>query len=712
MRFSENWIREWVNPKIDLGAWISQLTMSGLEVKSISDAADSFDKHYIESLSSTEKQDLKDKCIEIDLTANRGDCLSTIGLAREVAALNRLTPPKIPNLKAEVAIKDTFDIQLEALDACPRYLGRVVTGVNSKAQTPNWMQMKLIKSGLRPIHPVVDVLNFVMLEYGQPMHAFDLNCLQKSIFIRFAKSNEQIQLLDEREVALSPHTLVIADQKGPVAIAGVMGGYDSAVSINTESIFLESALFTPAVIGGKSKYYNAYTDSAYRFERGIDPNLPPIALERATVLILEICGGKAGPIIEKSNEKAIPQKKVISLRKDRITKMIGVSFKHSELEEILHSLGCEVKVKAEEYSVLPPSNRYDLELEIDLIEEIARMHGYDNIQAKSPQSSLYVPPTWGVKSSITLPLKRIKRTLVDLGYQEVITYSFVDEKRQQMLNPKVKGILLSNPISQNMALMRTNLWTGLLGVLEHNLNRQQTRMQIFEEGLCFYYDDKQVLEQRSHIAGLLFGSSSVENWKNANRPIDFYDMKGHIEALISLTGRKIQEYKWVRGNHPALHPGQSAILLNHEGKKMGECGAINPEVLKNLGLPGPLFVFELDTALLSAQVTPFYQSYIRFPMVRRDLAFIVAETVLVGELLDAIHNVAGELLQDSKIFDVYSGKGITPGRKSIAIGLILQHPSRTLVEEEIEGTIKKIVEKLNKQFGADLRDEKYGLNQS
>ena len=637
---------------------------------------------------------LNDAIIEVDLTPNRADCLSVKGLAREVGTLNKedVTEPTIEAVAP--AIDDTHEVKLSATDACPKYVGRVVKGVNVKAETPLWMVEKLRRSGIRSIDPIVDVTNYVLLEQGQPMHAFDLAKLEGAIEVRMAKAEEPLTLLDGQEIKLKDDTLVIADQSKALAIAGVMGGEFSGVTTETQDIFLEVAYFNPVSIAGKARNYGLHTDSSHRFERGVDYRLQKDAMERATQLIIEICGGQAGPVVETVEESAMPSEATVELRAERIKQVLALELPKADISDMLTRLGMEVTETEAGWTVNVPSYRFDISIEPDLIEEIARIYGYNNLPVNTPMGALELE----VDEEAVSPLQTIKQFWVDRGYQEAITYSFVDPKVQQLVDPQVEGLALSNPISADMGVMRTNLWVGLIKAAEYNLNRQQDTVRLFETGLRFVPEDGG-LTQSPVIAGLICGSRLSKGWTNGSDKVDFYDLKGDVEGMLAIAGGDIS---FEVGSHPALHPGQTAAILK-DGKEIGLLGALHPELQKKLGIKTQLYVFELLQEDVLAGTVPDYQVVSKFPAVSRDLAFVVEESVQWNQVEDIIRKHAGEQLIEVTLFDVYRGQGIENGRKSLALGLTWQDASRTLNDEEITSWVDSIVKNLAEGLDAQLR---------
>jgi phenylalanyl-tRNA synthetase beta chain len=638
---------------------------------------------------------LNDSIIEVDLTPNRADCLSVKGLAREVGTLNKVdvTSPVISAVAA--TIEDTFSVNLKAADACPKYVGRVLKGVDVKAKTPLWMVEKLRRSGVRSIDPIVDVTNFVLLEQGQPMHAFDLAKLNGAIDVRMATANEELTLLDGQEIKLNDDTLVIADQSGALCIAGVMGGESSSVTEATQDIFLEVAYFNPIAIAGKARNYGLHTDSSHRFERGVDYRLQVTAMERATQLIIEICGGQPGPVVETVEESSMPAEASVVLRASRVKQVLALELPKADITDMLTRLGMGVTETEAGWSVDVPSYRFDISIEPDLIEEIARIYGYNNLPVSTPMAALDLV----MKDETQTPEQIIKQYWVNRGYQEAITYSFVDPKVQKLIDPEIDGLALANPISADMGVMRTNLWVGLIKAAEHNLNRQQDTVRLFETGLRFV-PESGGLTQDPVISGLICGSRISKGWTNQAEKVDFYDLKGDVEEMLGLGGQA--DVSFEVGSHSALHPGQCASVVKN-GKKIGVMGALHPELQKQLGIKTPLFVFELLLADVMQGVLPGFESVSKFPEVARDLAFVVQESVQWSQVENIIREKAGEQLIEVTLFDVYRGQGIENGSKSLALGLTWQDPSRTLNDEEITSWVDSIVLGLAEGIDAQLR---------
>ncbi len=641
--------------------------------------------------------DLDDTVFDIDLTPNRADCLSVQGIAREVAVLTGalLKLPEVENV--DPASDAALPVEITASSACPRYAGRVVRGIDPTAQTPIWMQEKLRRCGIRSLSPVVDVTNYVMLELGQPMHAFDLAKLDGGIRVRQAETGERLELLDGKTVELDADTLVIADHRQALALAGVMGGSGSAVDDDTRDIFLESAFFTPEQIAGKARKYGLHTESSHRFERGVDFALQRRALEWATALIVEICGGEPGPVTEAVSEADLPALPAISLRRERPSRMLGIALDDAWIETVLRGLGCEVEADATGWRVTPPSYRFDLRIEEDLIEELARVHGYNNIPSHSRSWSPEVKPI----AEAEVPMSLVRQRLVDLGYQEVITYSFIDEKTEQAIDPRVEALALANPISSELAVMRTSLWGGLLQVVRYNLRRQQPSVRIFETGLVFV-PKSSGLSQVPRLAGAITATAYAEQWGLPQRKPDFYDIKGDVENLLQLChldGKVV----WHPGEHPALHPGQCASV-RLDGREIGLVGALHPALQDSFGIDEPVFLFDFDREALRRRELPVFEPLSRYPAMRRDLAIVVDENVSFAEISQSIEALALDIVSDFEVFDVYKGEGVASGRKSIALSLILQDLSRTLEDEDVERAVTMVLQKLESDVGASLRD--------
>ncbi|KFZ31989.1 phenylalanine--tRNA ligase [Pseudidiomarina salinarum] len=795
MKFSEQWLRTWVNPALDSTELAEQLSMAGLEVDDITPVAESFSKVVVgevvkcwqhpdaDKLQVTEVDigteepativcgapncrtgikvavatvgavlpgdfkikkaklrgqpslgmlcssselgltddhegiielpadapvgmdyrkylELDDVTLDVDLTPNRADCLGIRGIAREVGVLNKLavTEPAMAPVSATTDSKRA--VVLDAPAACPRYLGRVVENINIDAQSPLWLTERLRRSGVRSIDPVVDITNYVLLELGHPMHAFDQDKLQGAVHIRHGHKDEKLTLLDGNEVTLDGDVLVIADERQALAMAGIFGGEASGVTSSTKNVFLESAFFAPDAIAGRARRFGLHTDASHRYERGVDPQLQRTAMERATALLLEICGGEAGPIVEAAAEEYIPKPVTVTLREERLARVLGIRIENSEVTEILERLGFTVKANDAGWQVTVPTFRFDISIEEDLIEEVARIYGYHRIQASAPAARLQMIP----RQERLIHATSFKRVLLDRGYQEAITYSFVDPKHQATLFGDIESLILPFPISVEMSAMRVSLWPGLLGAVAHNQKRQQQSLAFCETGLRFLPDSQAEngVRQQPMIGGVRAGKAFGEHWSDADRPVDFYDIKGDVEALLALT-TDAKQFRFVAEQHPALHPGQSAAIYRG-GARVGYIGAVHPQHEKKLGLNGRTFVFELELDAISQRPVPKAQPVSKYPMIRRDLALVVKEQHAAGEILAAIENIGVNHLVGLNLFDVYQGPGVAEGHRSLALSLTLQHAERTLEEQEINNAVAAIVEMLTSEFGATLRE--------
>ncbi|PKG77834.1 phenylalanine--tRNA ligase subunit beta [Shewanella sp. Actino-trap-3] len=795
MKFSESWLREWVNPSVSRDALSHQITMAGLEVDGIDAVAGDFsgvvigevvecgqhpdaDKlrvtkinvggdelidivcgapncrlglkvavamvgavlpgdfiikkaklrgqpsmgmlcSYgelgidIESdgiielpqdapigLNVREYLQLDDAIIDVDLTANRADCLGMAGLAREVGVLNRQAVIE-PSWQAVTATIDApFSISVVAPNLCPRYLGRVVKNINIKAVTPLWMQEKLRRSGIRSIDPIVDITNYVLIEFGQPMHAFDLNTLNGGITVRLADGVEKLTLLDGNEITVPSDTLVIADDKQAVALAGVFGGESTGVNENTQDILLECAFFSPLAIMGKSRRLGLHTDASHRFERGVDPELQHKVMDRATRLVLDICGGEAGQVVEAVSIEHLPVAATITLRRSKLDKTLGHVISDTDVTEILECLGFSVNVDGNDWIVTTATYRFDMAIEEDLIEEVARIYGYNNIPNIAPMAALSMPD----HQEADISLKRVRSIFVARGFQEAVTYSFVDPKMQNIVHPGEEAMVLPNPISVEMSAMRLSMFTGLLTAVGYNQSRQQNRVRLFETGLRFIPDAQadSGVRQQAMLGAVISGVQNDEHWSMESTIVDFFDLKGDLEAIIGLTVAST-EFSFRGATHPALHPGQCAEILRNN-RVIGHIGAIHPKLEKPFGLNGKTIIFELELdALLHARL-PLAQAVSKFPANRRDIALVVDEAVSATDVMNLIRKVGENQLVGLNLFDVYQGKGVEPGKKSLAIALTLQDTTRTLEDKDITETMVAVVSALKTEFNASLRD--------
>ena len=647
-------------------------------------------------MSIVEYLQLDDNIIDIDLTPNRGDCLSIAGVAREVSAINKVSLTQFAVNAVDSRIEDSFVVELEAPKQCPRYVGRVIKGIDPQAQTPLWMQEKLRRCGLRPISPVVDVTNYVMMELGQPMHGFDFDKLNGGIKVRLAKPGEKLALLDQTEAECGEDTLLIADHSGGVALAGIMGGLDSSVQTGTRNIFLEAAHFTALELAGKARGFGMHTDASHRFERGVDAQLPPLAMQRATGLLLDIVGGEAGPVIDSIDEANMPQTSQVELRYDRVIRLLGINVERSEVSDILQRLNMQLVEQPDGWQVTPPSYRFDINIEADLIEEIGRLIGYNNIPGSRESSHIQMESF----SEQRVSVNQIRDILVEQGYFEAVTYSFVAPELQAMLDPGQQTLPLSNPISADMSVMRTRLLPGLVQALRHNLNRQQSRVRLFETGLCFVPAEDN-LEQTPHIAGIITGSRIEDGLYTSGTSVDFFDIKGDLEMILRFAGDS--EYRFTRSSNAILHPGQGADLTCG-GEAMGFVGGLHPAILEKLDINQPVFVFEIETSPILNAKLPNFTEMSRFPSIRRDISITVESNLPVRDLVDSIYSLKNEILQEVFVFDVYTGKEVRNNRKSVALGLILQDFSRTLVDEDVEDFVAKVLVQLKEHYNAELRE--------
>lgn len=790
MKFSENWLREYVNPPIDSETLMHQLTMAGLEVDGHEPACSEFDglvvakvisvsKHpdadklHICEVDCGEKENLTivcgapnvraglvtilakvgaslpgkpkleavalkgvmshgmlcsaaeigigesnegiielsdteiigkpineiigmdDNVIDVSLTPNRGDCFSIKGIAREVAVFNQIEPAKFEITPAEVTSNLSRKIKLTANKECPHYVGRVIENVDANVKTPLWLSEKLRCSGIRSINIVVDITNFVMLELGQPMHAFDNDYLKGDIEVRYPNKNEKLKLLDESEHTLKAKTLVISDDSAALAMAGVMGGFDSAVSTKSNNIFLESAFFVPEAIIGESRQYGLHTDSSHRFERGVDPELQESAIERASELILAFCGGKAGPIIEAASDENLPEKTPIILRKSQIKRVLGIELDDQFVTNTFNKLDMECKYEDNQWYIVHPSHRFDIKIEVDLIEELARIHSYDAISAATPATHLKIKIPNKTHNSI----KQIRDILVNRDYQEVITYSFIDPELNKLLNNNENNLVLANPIAPELAEMRTSILPGLLNSLEYNVKRQQNRVRLFETGLVFKGNDK--LEQIMHLAGAGHGKIYNKQWDIKETSQNFYDLKNDVETLLYASVER-ERIEFKQSDAEVLHPGQ-AIDVFIDGNKAGYFGQLHPRVAVNFEFNHNIYLFDFEVKYLNKNGPNKFKAISKFPSVKRDIALLVDESVSLDEVISCIKKEATDALSNLELFDVYQGEGIEKKKKSLALGLTFQVTSSTLTDEEVETIMGNILDGLYNKFGAKLR---------
>ena len=641
---------------------------------------------------------LDDTLIDIDLTPNRGDCLSVTGVARELhvlidAAYTPVAVNEVPASSAESSEKVLVNI--ENSEVCPSYLARVVTGVDANAKTPLWMQERLRRSGLSSISPIVDITNYVMLELGQPMHAFDYAKVGQEIQVRQARKGEKIALLNDSEASLNEDTLVIADAKQAIAIAGVMGGSDSAIDDSTRSIVFEAAHFTKRAVAGTARMYGLHTDSSHRFERGVDPNLPEKAMQRATELCLEICGGEAGEIVNKSND--LVEKNAVELRFERVRRLLGMPLEKREVEAMLKRISNQVIETADGWSVVPPSYRFDIERECDLVEEVARVKGYDNLDDRLPK----LIPSGRIAPENQVDKRKLLNTMVAMGYQESITYSFIDEEMlKDFAVTEQKLIPLANPLAENMSVMRGSLWPGLVAACQFNLNRQNDRVRLFELGAVFKDDGE--IKESNKLAGLVCGSvfPAQTHLKKVNS-VDFYDVRGDLESIFSLTAKPLN-FIVDSCEHPALHPGQSAKIVRDDSV-IGFVGRIHPNLAKKYDLSLMTYLFELDLDSVCSGYVPEYKTVSKFPSVSRDIALLVPVEISTGSILNHIRLIDCQDLRDVQLFDVYVGEGVEINKKSVAVKLTFQRVDRTLTDDEIDAYTALVLRSLAEEFSIELR---------
>ncbi len=644
--------------------------------------------------------DLDDNSIDISLTPNRADCLSVMGIARDIAVLNRLSLPTLNITPTEVDILDQVAVDVQISEACPRYLARMLKNINLQAKTPLWMQEKLRRGGIRTIDPVVDVTNYILLAYGQPMHAFDANKVTQPIQVRMATEGETLTLLDGNSVNLQANTLVIADQTGPIALAGIFGGEKTAVTAETQNIILEAAFFAPLAITGRARQYGLHTESSHRFERGVDFAFTAQMMELATQLILDICGGEAGAITEVKNEKNFPNLRALKLTRTKLDRLLGHHIPTETVTDILSRLGFTVNFANNEWQVTPTSWRFDIQIEEDLLEEVARIYGYNSIPNHAPLAHLQIH----AKPEKDFDLNRLRQAFVDADYQEIISYSFVDPDIQNQLHPHQEALILPNPISKEMSAMRLSLLSGLLNTLIYNQNRQQNRVRLFETGLCFIPDIKAEngVRQEMMISALICGDRLPISWAQKNITADFFDLKGDLEHILALTkvGNRLQ---FIAKSFNALHPGQSAAILLDE-EEIGFIGTLHPKIAQILGITGKPIVAEIKWSAINEQNVPNAKEISRFPANKRDLALVVDEAVPAQAILNACYEAGGKQLINANLFDVYQGSNLGAGKKSLAVSLTIQDTQKTLEEKDINAVVSAVINVLASHFNAYLRE--------
>lgn len=636
---------------------------------------------------------LGDTVFGIELTPNRADCFSVAGVAREVAILARKElrigdPPPVPAVTDRIV-----PVTLETPDGCPSFSGRIVEGVRADARTPDWMRQKLHRSGLRCIHPLVDITNYVMMELGQPMHAYDLDIIDASgITVRRSRHGERMKLLDGGELDLVENSVLITDSAGPIGLGGVMGGASSAIRPETVNVYLEAAFFTPAAIRSAVASYGMDTDASHRFARGVDPTLQALAIERATALLLDMAGGSPGPTHQTSSAEHVPRPAACTVRESRVERVLGARIASDEIESILRRINAEVTKNGEGWSVEPPSYRFDLEQEHDQIEEIARVYGYNTV----PSALVPVHGKPVRVSESLLPESSVRSALENSGYHEAITYSFVDPELQSAIKPSAPGKSLSNPISVKQSVMRTSLWPGLLEALRENQRRQQSHVRLYEIGRIFLADG-----ERDALGGIAAGAYAPDQWAIEDRKIDFFDVKGDLARIFELMGAA-DSVTFEAQEIDGLHPGCGAAVMR-DGERIGVVGELHPAVLSAAGVDGAAYAFEFFVQSIAKKSISNYDSVSRYPPVIRDIAVVVEEQVRAADLCDEARREAGDLLESVKVFDLYEGGDIDLKKKSIACRLVFRVKSRTLTDAEVDSVVSSIIKRLNARMGAQLR---------
>ena len=675
MQFSKNWLKEFVDINITTEELCEQLTMAGLEV----DGYKSFKS----------KLTGQDAIINLDITPNRGDCFSILGVAREVAVLNnlKLKQPSVITISSTVDSPTNISVCSEA----PRYVGRYIKDVDLSLKTPALVAERLKISDHRLIDPVVDITNYILLELGQPLHAFDHDKLEGDINVRFAKEYEKLTLLDETEITLNTDCLVIADTKRPIAFAGIMGGFDSAVTNKTKSIYLEGAYFKPQVIRGKARRFGLQTDASLRFERGVDFNLQDLAIKRASMLLNDSVGGKFGPLQVVEEQKSLPKQNRVSLNINKTNSLLGSKLSKTKVKSYLNWLGLSPKINKENIDTLIPSWRYDLSIEADLIEEVARLEGYNELPTEPFKPLL--------NNKEISKSNKISNLLVSQGYSEVITYSFIDETDANLFDTQGNHLNVSNPISQNMGVMRSSLWPGLLNTYIGNLNNGEENQKIFELGSIFKQDKKGGVREIKQVGGLIAGSDVTPQWNQNPKILDFFDLKGDLQAIFK--NLRI-DASFEETSSPFLHPGKSSQIRS-KNKLIGWMGVIHPDVINHKGLKNEVLVFALNLEALKEKSKIQYKNFSRYPISQRDLAFVVENRISNTQILKLIKAKAGQELVEIRTFDVYQGENVPKGKKSVAFNLKWQSRSKTLIDEDVDEAVKKIVNSLSKEIKAELR---------
>ena len=676
MQFSKNWLKDFIDLDLSTEEICYQLTMAGIEVDNFENVKSAITGN--------------DAIIKLDITPNRGDCFSILGVARELAILNnlKLKLPKIAKLKS--TYQDT--ISVNACAEGPVYFGRTVKDFDMNAVTLPHIAERLTLSDQKLIDPVVDITNYIILELGQPLHAFDRDKLNGDISVRLAKKDESITLLDDQTLNLDASCLVISDEKEAVAFAGVMGGKDSSVTSSTSSIFLESAYFKPSVIRGKARKFGFQTEASLRFERGVDYTIQEFALNRATYLLNQTIGGDIGSVISDSLIKELPNHKKINIDIDRTNKILGTTISTNSAKNYFKGLGLSPEAtKSGKISVSSPPWRYDINIEADLVEELARLEGYDSL----PEESLL--PIY--KRENISKENHLRNSLVSFGFNEIVSYAFISQEDHNLYGQDQKTLNVSNPISQNMSVMRTNLVSGLINTFLYNLNHGQNNQRLFEIGNTFHIDKSNNVSEKKLVAGLMSGKKSSDNWKEKFDNLTFYDLKGLVQDLLSDFS---QPNSYSLCNVDFLHPGMSSAI-SFEKKTIGFLGSIHPVVLNKVGVKDDLFIFSFELDKLIFESSKSFEEYSKFPSSARDLAFVFDKEVNADEIKEVIQNSAGEFYKDLEIFDIYEGERIDAGKKSIALSISWQSSSKTLLDGDIDTAVEKIVNSIKKELDGTLR---------
>jgi len=643
-----------------------------------------------------EALDLDDTVLEVNATPNRGDCMSVFGIARDYAAASQrrylsYVPKPVAAAGSEVVVARS-----EAGEACPRFATRLIRGIKPGVKSPPWLAERLRRIGINSISLIVDATNYVMSELGQPLHAFDLGKLLPDLHVRWARQDERLTLLDDKEYALDSRYLVVADSSGALGLAGIMGGRSTAIGDATTDVLLEAAHWQPHVIAAGSRRLGLFTDAAQRFERGVDPALPIAALERAAALILECGGGNAGPI---RIEEFCPPRDAhtVMLRRERLARLLGASVPDEDARAVMGAISGTVDTVPGGWRVAAPSHRFDIRIEADLVEEVARLRGFDSI----PERHAMAPQVAGFSGEGRVSNERLLHAIIDRGYREAITYAFVDPALQAQLFPEQPALALLNPISAELGVMRVSLWPGLIQACRENLHRQQSRIRLFEIGRKYIVNHGELTEIDT-LSAIATGARVPEQWGSARDAADFYDVKADVDAVLALTG-EAGSYRYEEAQMSCLHPGRAARIFRGE-RAIGLIGELHPQLVRSLGLNITPLLFELEIEPSFISTTLKYHSISKFPSVRRDLAVVVDEGVSLAKLRENVTVSTSGLLTELRIFDVYRGPGIDSGRKSVALGLILQDSSRTLTDMDVDAVVTAVMARLRDVLSATIRD--------